>query len=449
MRRYVRARLQIILVLAVFSVSSTIYAASDPRFFGTYCGEHTEEYDVPVCIPFIPFACWRDTRSVRVSIEGQLTHIRGATGQGFVHGRATGSGDGRTLSVYLNGLVTSRGRAKGVGVIPGIREGEGMISLSDDGESLTVEAYDYLISLSKANCGNNAPTASITTARDRFPWGRLNTLNGTASDTEDGTIPRERLVWKSNRDAAWRQYGLLARTNDLSPGEHVISFTAIDSGGRRATAEKTVNIENNAPRVEILTPGVGVVFYAGQQIPFSAQVTDVELGNLSNQDDVISWSYGEGRVIGTGTPLSATLPVGTHVVTASASDGASTGTATRTVTVRAATGNVPPTVSILQPVRYQVTGNGPEDCIALEVGSAYDHEDRELYGNSIVWKDLMDGASEAREIPTRGRRVIECGFAAGDSDTKHTITVTVTDSAGATGTASQEIYVTPVTGGVY
>ncbi len=449
MRDYVRTVLQVILLLMVLSASSTLNAASDPRFFGTYCGEHVEEYDVPVCIPFIPFACWRETRSVRVSIQGQLTHVQGTAGQGFIHGRATATGAGRTLSIYLNGLVTGHGRAKGLGVIPDLRDGEGRISLAEDGESLTAEAYDYVIHLSKAACGNNPPNATITTARDTFPWGRLDALNGTASDSEDGAIPRERLVWRSNRDPAWRQYGLLARTGDLSPGDHTITFTAIDSGGRRATATKSIHIENNAPRVVILSPGEGEIFYAGQRIPFSAQVTDVELGNLTDQDDVLTWSYGGGRVMGSGTPMSYVLPVGVHTVTASASDGASTGRATRTVTVRAATGNVPPTVTIRQPVRYQVTGNGAEDCIALEVDSAYDPEDHELYGDSIVWRDLMEGAAVAREISTRGRRVIECGFAAGDRDTKHTITVTVTDSAGATGTASQEIYVTPVEGGVY
>jgi hypothetical protein len=449
MRLYVRLSLQSILMLMLLSASSAMYAASDPRFFGTYCGEHVEEYDIPVCIPFIPFACWRETRSVRVSIEGQLKHSINPAGQGFIQGRATASGGGKTMSAYLSGLVTGHGRAKGLGVIPGIRDGEGRVTLSENGEVLTAEAYDYRIRLSKADCGNSPPTASITTEREIFPWGRLESLRATANDPEDESIPRARLVWKSNRDTSWRQYGLSARTNDLSPGEHIISFTAIDSGGRRAVATKTIQIENNVPRVEILTPGVGQVFYAGQRIPFSAQVTDVENGNLTNTEGVLTWSYGSGRVMGAGTPISYVLPVGEHLVTASANDGAGAGTATRTVIVRAASGNVPPTVTIRQPVRYQVTGNGAEDCIALEVATAFDHEDRELYGDSIVWTDLMEGTAEPREITTRGRRVIECGLMAGDNDTKHTITVTVTDSAGATSSASQEIYVTPIAGGVY
>lgn len=353
------------------------------------------------------------------------------------------------MSVYLNGLVTDRGKARGTGVIPNLRQAEGKISLADDDESLTAEAFDYLVHLSKADCGNSAPTVSIETVRDTFPWGRLHMIHGIGRDAEDGSIPNERLVWKSSRDASWRQYGRSVRTSELSPGDHALTFTAIDSGGRRASATKTIHIENNAPRVVILTPEAGESYDAGQLIPFSAQVTDVESGNLTNQEDVLTWSYAGGRVMGTGTPMACSLPAGVHTVTASATDRASTGSATRTITVRTPSGNIRPTVTIQQPVRYQVTGNGAGDCIALEVATAYDAEDGELYGDSIVWSDLMEGATEAREIETRDRTVIECGFSAGDTDTKHTIRVTVTDSDGATGTATQEIYVTPVEGGVY
>lgn len=84
--------------------------------------------------------------------------------------------------------------------------------------------------------GRKAPMAFILSPEDdaRFFPGQAIWLEGRAFDLEDGTLPDSGYRWTSNRDG---DLGTDA-TNlvILSPGPHVITLTATDSDGNRATA---------------------------------------------------------------------------------------------------------------------------------------------------------------------------------------------------------------------
>jgi len=73
-----------------------------------------------------------------------------------------------------------------------------------------------------------------------IPLGTSLFLQGYAGDIEDGTLSDTSLHWKSNRD------GDLGTGNQvwvtLSPGQHIISCSAIDSDGNTATASTNVYV---------------------------------------------------------------------------------------------------------------------------------------------------------------------------------------------------------------
>lgn len=90
---------------------------------------------------------------------------------------------------------------------------------------------------------------------------------------------------------------------------------------------------NTAPSVTITAPTSGSTFTSGSLITFTGSATDVQDGNLSS---ALVWTSSLQGVLGNGPIFSRSdLVVGTHVITASATDsGSLTGTATTTITVQ-------------------------------------------------------------------------------------------------------------------
>ncbi|MDQ8205563.1 PQQ-dependent sugar dehydrogenase [Pelagicoccus sp. SDUM812003] len=78
------------------------------------------------------------------------------------------------------------------------------------------------------------------------------------------------------------------------------------------------SLANKAPSVSITSPASGSGFSLGQSISFSAAANDPEDGSLTSK---IVWSSQLSGMLGTGSPITlSTLPLGTHVVTASVTD---------------------------------------------------------------------------------------------------------------------------------
>ncbi len=88
---------------------------------------------------------------------------------------------------------------------------------------------------------NAAPAVTISspTAGQTFPASRTVQLEGTAIDTEDGTIS-ESLAWSSSVDGALGSGAV--RSVSLTPGVHTITATAADSAGATGTATASVTI---------------------------------------------------------------------------------------------------------------------------------------------------------------------------------------------------------------
>lgn len=141
------------------------------------------------------------------------------------------------------------------------------------------------------------------------------------------------------------------------------------------------------------------------------------------------WSSNLDGLIGTGETCSSnTLGAGTHVITLTAtdSDGAS-GSYTVTITVN---GNTAPVAQITGPAEGSTYYVGDDVNFA---GSGNDTEDGSLTGGSLAWTSNLDGQFCTGENCTSNTLSIGT----------HQITLTVTDSRGATDTDTITITITP------
>jgi len=180
---------------------------------------------------------------------------------------------------------------------------------------------------------NTAPVVTITAPADgtSVSDGTSITFTGTANDAEDGDISAG-ISWSSSLDGA---LGTGASTSaTLSVGTHTIAASATDSGslsGSDAITVTVTGIPNTAPVVTITAPADGTSVSDGTSITFTGTANDAEDGDISTG---ISWSSSLDGALGTGASTSATLSVGTHTISASATDsGSLSGSDAITVTV--------------------------------------------------------------------------------------------------------------------
>lgn len=181
---------------------------------------------------------------------------------------------------------------------------------------------------------NNPPTVSISSPVNgsSLALGAQVSFSGSANDTEDGDISAN-LAWTSSLDGSIGS-GASFSTAGLSEGVHTITASVSDSGGAsgNASVSMTIGDPNTAPNVTISSPGNGSAFTAGDSVSFSGSANDAEDGDVSTG---LSWASSLDGLLGSGASFgTAALSVGTHTITATASDsGSLTGQASITVTI--------------------------------------------------------------------------------------------------------------------
>ena len=188
---------------------------------------------------------------------------------------------------------------------------------------------------------------------------------------------------------------------------------------------------NTAPTVSITSPATNLSFPAGTAITFTGVASDREDGALATS---IVWTSNLDGQFGVGAIVTNELSEGRHSITATVADSAGLrDTANIVVTVTAAiapTTNTAPTVSITSPASYLSFRAGTAITFT---GVASDGEDGALSAR-IVWTSHLDGQFGVGAIVTKGL-----------SEGRHSITATVTDSAGARDTANIVVTVTAAT----
>lgn len=414
---------------------------SDPRFAGEYCGEHVVR--VRVTVRFLGIPIVRRTETLTFAVEARVGHGESAGGVGTLRGSGLVEGEGRRIPFTLVGAVTRPGAAAGAVTAPGLGTAAGNAYLLDGGETVAVSGLGQRVVLSKAACGNRAPAARIVRPASGAsqPWGTPVELAGTASDPEDGLVPAQRMVWTSSRDGRLGVGPSLSR-NFLSRGEHQITLTATDSGGRSTADSATLRILNNAPnRPQILSPADGARLVAGLPATLRGRATDRDSGDLTGR--ALEWTSSLDGELGFGERVTPTLSLGRHTITLTASDGdGDRSSASITVDVAAPSGDAPPTVSVVAP--RDLLGIADFDCVVL-IASAIDLEDGPLGDAAISWSSSWEtaaGTTATRSLSS-GRRIEVCTWPTGGGDTVHTVTATATDSAGLAADDAVRIYVIP------
>jgi hypothetical protein len=269
-----------------------------------------------------------------------------------------------------------------------------------------------------------APAVRITAPGDGFKTlpGTAIGLSATALSLIDGILTHQ-IAWTSSLDGALGVGGALTL---LSPslGEHLIAASVTDSTGITGRAQVRISVEHDAPPVVVIdSPGTGARFLTGEPITFGARAIDSLEGDLSS---ALEWRSDRDGGLGTGASIAVgTLSLGTHVVTAEATDSA--GLRGSTLVVVDVQQAAPPEVQITSPAGGSTFSFG--GAIPF-VGLATDVFDGNL-GPALRWASNRDGA-----IGT-GASFARSSLSAG----VHTITATVTDSHGLMDAASVTITV--------
>jgi hypothetical protein len=195
---------------------------------------------------------------------------------------------------------------------------------------------------------------------------------------------------------------------------------ATATGGGMQTCIMVAGVSNNAPVVTINTPADGSSFNAGDSISFSGMATDTEDGVISAS---LSWTSSIDGSIGSGASvMTSSLSVGVHTITASVTDsGGLPGSDSITVTVNPP--GTDPEVMITGPADGSIFTEG--DPINF-TGTASDAEDPGLSDADLSWTSSIDGSiGSGASFSTS---TLSVGV--------HTITASVTDSDGRTGSDS-------------
>jgi hypothetical protein len=261
-------------------------------------------------------------------------------------------------------------------------------------------------------------------------------------------------------DTAWSETGITYANRPATTGallasrgtavalNQVIDFdlgTALDGDGTKSFAIVTSSSDNvdyrsresatppklvltlggNLPQVAITQPASGGVVFAGTTVNVSATATDVEDGDMAAQ---VKWASSLDGALPSGASSStSTLQIGTHTITASATDSSGlTGQAQITLRVRGP--NAPPTIAI------NAAADGasfPAGTAVTLTGTANDDFDGPISAQ-IQWSSSLSGAlGSGASLP----KTLAEGA--------HTITATVTDSDGASTSAQIVVTITP------
>ena len=245
------------------------------------------------------------------------------------------------------------------------------------------------IHLASGAAGNSTPSVTIGAPANNatFAPGASVTFTGTASDTEDGNLTGS-LAWNSSLDGTLGSGGSITSTN-LSVGTHVITAAATDSGG--FSGSDTINViissgsSNSAPSVTIGAPANNATFAPGASVTFTGTASDTEDGNLTGS---LAWNSSLDGTLGSGGSITSTnLSVGTHVITAAATDsGGVSGSDTINVIISSGSSSLPAGIYVSSPSNGNVGG------------VSFRHEDILRYDvDTDTWSIHFDGSNVGLE----------------------------------------------------
>jgi len=263
---------------------------------------------------------------------------------------------------------------------------------------------------------------------------QLTTFEGLVSDAEDAEDVLT-AVWESSIDgvldeveAAPSAQGDVLGFGLLSEGEHEIWLTATDSTGKSTAATSTIQVgpPNSAPTCTLTSPLSGTVVAAGEPVLLEGTVDDVD---VPSNWLAVEWESSIAGALGSSTPTldgdvsleeAGALTSGAHIIGMTVIDEAG-GSCTDSITLVV---NAPPQVDITAPADGSVVAENELVSFSAELS---DEEDAAIL-LTLQWSSSLDGGLDDTLPDTDG-------MAAFSTDTlsrgEHTITLTVTDTQGA------------------
>ncbi len=262
---------------------------------------------------------------------------------------------------------------------------------------------------------SNEPPVAQLEAPDTVTVGETAYINADSADDPDGTIERYR--WELGDGTV--EHGTSVSHTYRQAGEYTVRLTVTDADGATATAEHAVTVtdDNRAPTASIGGPDT---LRSGEFGTFQAFDAEDPDGRI----ETIKWEMGDGTA-DTGRIVFHTYDSpGTYTVqlTVTDTDGAAD-TALHTVSV----GNQEPVARLDAPDRAGMT-----ESVTFDGSDSTDPDGGGLFSDGLEYDwDLGDSTSAA------GQRVTHSY----DGPGTYTVEVTVTDTDGATDTATHSISV--------
>lgn len=286
------------------------------------------------------------------------------------------------------------------------------------------------------------PEVEITAplADGRYYSDRPIALTGLVSDPEEGATELA-VRWTSSRDgelvdaATVTDDGAVQGYANLSEGVHALQLFAVDGAGNEAVDDVLVTVggPDAAPTCTLDSPADGAVFPVHESVELRGTVDDAELGSEALAIRWTSSLDGElgtdpATAAGTASLDTASMSIGLHEITLAATDELGLEcTASIALTV-----DTPPTIMLDAPGSGSVANPGEEVAFLGRVADAEDAADSLV----VAWTSDLDGLLAEGAADGSGRSV----FSLADlSVGTHTVTATVTDSAGLTATATSDV----------
>ncbi len=292
--------------------------------------------------------------------------------------------------------------------------------------------------------GNAPPFLDITTPSDGAS--RLtgpSFLARANASNPDGSTPTVR--WRFAGASAGTGTSNNIETEGLGFGTRTLQASMVD-GPYTLTDTISVVLTNDPPVVDLTSPQPGAVVQQSQSFILRATSRDGNFPPDSELPDAnVRWFVdGGSTVIATGHQATITGgdlgPIGSHTIRVEGSDGTLTDTDEVTITVIGDSGNIPPTATIITPEQDDLFGVGQS--VDFE-GTGSDPEDGALSGAQLVWTQTGDRNGDG--VVTAGETDVVIGTGTSfsavlqhsaqcEGSWEHAITLSVTDTDGATST---------------
>jgi len=271
--------------------------------------------------------------------------------------------------------------------------------------------------------GNTAPTVSITSPTNGASFEGPTSLTITASAEDTGGSITQVEFFDGSTSIGVDTSNPYSVSANFGLGNHVLTAVATDNLSTTSTSAPvsiTVSAPNTAPTVSIASPTNGASFDGPTNLTITASAEDT--GGSITQVEFFNGSTSIGVDGSSPYSVSVTFGVGTHVLTAVATDNLSATSTSAPVSITVSAVNTAPAVSIINPTNG-ASFNGPTNLTITATA--------EDTGGSITQVEFFNGSTSIG-VDSSNPYSAGANFGVGT----HVLTAVATDNLGAVSTSA-------------